>query len=63
VNAKHAREIRKGILAARERPLLPNVLVILNSRYYSRLAVYAFNETRRRAFRHYRPRWVIGHNI
>jgi len=37
--------------------------VILNSRYYSRLAVYAFNETRRRAFRHYRPRWVIGHNI
>lgn len=51
MNSKHAAEIRKGILAARERPWRPGVLTILNSRHYSKLAVEAFNVYRRRQLR------------
>lgn len=44
MKAKHAREIRKGIIAAIQHSR--DAFVILNSRYYSSLAVEAFNRYR-----------------
>lgn len=51
MRTKHATEIRKGILTARERPWKPGVLTILNTRHYSKLAFEAFNVYRRRHLR------------
>lgn len=48
MKAKHAAEIRKGIVAANEvsaESLMSTVAMILNSRYYSSLALEAFNRT------------------
>lgn len=47
MKTKHAAEIRKGVLAAK-RAGLPGGFVLLNSKYYSRLAVYAYNIARQR---------------
>jgi hypothetical protein len=50
VKAKHAADIRKGIIAARRiRSRSPyHIATIYNTRYYSWLAIYALDEYRRR---------------
>jgi hypothetical protein len=47
MNTRQAQQIRQGIIAAREIPAKTDRMVLLNSRYYSDLAVRAFNRERR----------------